>query len=173
MLKNFSMKDLGKATYILGIRIYRDRSKKLLRLSQSMYIDTTVKRFGMQDSKKGFISIRHGVQISKEQSPKTPKDKVLMERIPYASTIGSIMYAMICTRLDVAYALSVTSRFHADPGEKDCEAVNYILKYLRRTKDLFLVYGEEELKLKGYTNSSFQLHLDDSIFNLQLDSYSL
>ena len=118
LLKNFSMKDLGEATYILGIRIYRDRSKKLLRLSQSMYIDTIVKRFGMQDSKKGFILMRHGVQISKEQSPKTPEDKALMERIPYASTIGSIMYTMICTRPDVAYALSVMSRFQADPGEK-------------------------------------------------------
>ena len=109
--KNFSTKDLGEAAYVLGIRIYRDRSKKLLGLSQSMYIDTIVKRFGMQDSKKGFISMRHGVQISKEQLPKTPEDKALMERIPYASAIGSIMYAMICTRLDVAYALSVTSRF--------------------------------------------------------------
>ena len=45
--KNFSTKDLGEVTYVLGIRIYRDRSKKLLRLSQSMYIDTIFKRFGM------------------------------------------------------------------------------------------------------------------------------
>ena len=72
--KNFSMKDLREATYILGIHIYRDRSKKLLGLSQSMYIDTIVKRFGMQDSKKGFIPMRHGVKISKEQSPKTLED---------------------------------------------------------------------------------------------------
>ena len=56
-----------------------------------MYIDTIVKRFGMKDSKKGFVSMRRGVQISKEQSPKTPKDKALMERIPYASAIRSIM----------------------------------------------------------------------------------
>ena len=99
--------------------------------------------------------MRHGVQISKEQSPKTPEDKVLMERIPYASMIGSIIYAMICTRPDVAYALSVTSRFQAGLGEKHWEAVKCILKYLRRTKDLFLVYGEEELKRKGYTDLSF------------------
>ena len=59
--KNFSMKDLGEATYILGIRIYRDRSRRLLGLSQSMYIDTIVKRFGIENSKRGFISMRHGV----------------------------------------------------------------------------------------------------------------
>ena len=93
--KNFSMKDLREATYVLGIRIYRDRLKKLLGLSQSMYVDTIVKSFGMKDSKKGFISVRHGVQISKEQSPKTLEDKALMEWIPYASSIASIMYAMI------------------------------------------------------------------------------
>ena len=52
-----------------------------------------------------------GVQISKEHSPKTPEDRALMEKIPYASTIGSIMYAILCTRPDVAFALSVTSRF--------------------------------------------------------------
>ena len=64
--KNFSMKDLGEATYIIGIRIHRDRSKKLLRLSQSIYIDTIDKRFGTKDPKKGFILMRHGIQISKE-----------------------------------------------------------------------------------------------------------
>ena len=55
-LKNsFSMKDLGEATYILGIRIYRNRSKRLIGLSQSTYIDKVLKRFNMQDSKKGFL----------------------------------------------------------------------------------------------------------------------
>ena len=59
--KNLSMKDLGEATYVLGIRIYRDRSRRLLGLSQSMYIDTTVKRFDMENSKKGFIPMTHRV----------------------------------------------------------------------------------------------------------------
>ena len=72
------------------------------------------------------------------------------------------MYAMLCTRPDVAFALSVTSRFQANPGESHWEAVKCILKYLRRTKDLFLVYGGEELKLQGYTDSSFQSDPDDS-----------
>ena len=116
----------------------------------------------MQDSKKGFIPIRHEVQISKEHSPKTLEDRALMERIPYASAIGSIMYAMLCTRPDVAFALSVTSKFQANPGESHWEAVKCILKYLRRTKDLFLVYGGEEPKLQGYTDLIFQSDLDDS-----------
>ena len=67
--KNFSMKDLGEATYVLGIHIYRDKPRRLLGLSQSMNIDTIVKRVVMENSKKGFIPMRHGLQISKEHSP--------------------------------------------------------------------------------------------------------
>ena len=58
---NFSIKELIEATYMLGIRIDRERLRSLLGLSQSMYIDTIVKRFGMDNPKKGFIPMRHGV----------------------------------------------------------------------------------------------------------------
>ncbi len=78
------------------------------------------------------------------------------EQNSYASAIGSIMYAMLCTRLDVLYALSMTSWYQLDPGEQHWVAVRNILKYLRRTKDMFLVYGGEEvLHVKGYTDASF------------------
>jgi len=73
------------------------------------------------------------------------------------------MYAMISTRPDVSYALSVTSRYQSDPDESHWIAVKNILKYLRRTKDVFLVYGgEEELVVTGYTDASFQTNKDDS-----------
>ena len=86
-----------------------------------------------------------------------------MSRFPYASAIRSIMYAMICTRPDVSYALSVTSRYQADPGESHWAAVKTILKYLRRTKDMFLVYGgDDELSVKGYTDASYLTNSDDS-----------
>ena len=86
-----------------------------------------------------------------------------MSKVTYASAIGSIMYAMISTRPDVSYALSVTSRYQSDPGESHWTAVKNILKYLRRTKDVFLVYGgEEELVVTGYTDASFQTDKDDS-----------
>ncbi|CAL8999735.1 unnamed protein product [Prunus brigantina] len=64
-----------------------------------------------------------------------------MSKIPYASAIGSLMYAMVCTRPDIGYAVSVTSRYRSNPGLDHWGAVKCILKYLRRTKDMFLVYG--------------------------------
>ncbi|KAK8990901.1 hypothetical protein V6N11_028857 [Hibiscus sabdariffa] len=147
----FSMKDLGEASYILGVKIYRDRSRRILGLSQSTYIDKVLKRFSMEESKRGFLPMRHGISLSKEMCPSTPQGNVL------------IMYAMICTRPDLSYALSMTSRYQANLGEGHWTTVKNILKYLRRTKDVFLVYGgEEELRIKGYTNASFQTDKDDS-----------
>jgi hypothetical protein len=64
--KSFSMKDLGETAYILGIKIYRDRSKRLIGLSQDAYIDKVLKRFNMQDSKKGFLPMLHGITLSKK-----------------------------------------------------------------------------------------------------------
>jgi len=63
--KIFSMMDLGKVAYILGIKIYRDRSKRLLALSQNAYIDKVLKRFSMEDSKRGNLPMSHGMYLSK------------------------------------------------------------------------------------------------------------
>jgi hypothetical protein len=156
------MKDLAEAAYILGIKIYRDRSQKLLGLTQSTYIDKVLRRFNMHDSKKGFIPMQHGLCLSKAQSPSSKEERDRMNKIPYASAIGSIMCAMICTRLDVSYALSATSRYQSDRGEAHWVAFKNILKYLRRTKDSFLIYGgQEELNVTGYTDASFQTDRDD------------
>ena len=86
-----------------------------------------------------------------------------MSKIPYASAIGSIMYAMLCTRPNVFYALSITSRYQSNLGESHWIAVKNILKYLRRSKDMFLVYGglEDDLVVNGYTYASFQSDKDD------------
>ena len=158
----FSMKDLGEASYILGMKIYRDRSKRLLGLSQSTYIDTMLKRFNMENSKKGYLPIGQGISLSKKDCPTTSEERERMSRIPYASAIGSIMYAMTCTRPDVAYSLAVASRYQSDPGENHWKVVKTILKYLRNTKDQWLIYGESDLKLVGFTDSSFQSDHDDS-----------
>ena len=107
-------------------------------------LDKVLKRFSMDNSKKGFIPMSQGIHLSKGQYPSSLEERERMSRIPYASAIGSIMYAMMCTRPDVSYALSVTSRYQSDPGDSHWMAVKTILKYLRRTRDTFLVYGGEE-----------------------------
>ncbi|KAL0378487.1 UNVERIFIED_CONTAM: Retrovirus-related Pol polyprotein from transposon TNT 1-94 [Sesamum radiatum] len=158
----FSMKDMGEASYILSIKIYRDRSRRMLGLTQSSYIEKVLKRFRMEHSKRGALPMRHGIKLSKKQSPKTDEELKRMSDILYASAVGSIQYAVQCTRPDVAYALSVTSRYQACAGEAHWNAVKSILKYLRRTKDLFLIYDGSELILEGYSDASFQSDDDDA-----------
>ncbi|KAL0383833.1 UNVERIFIED_CONTAM: Retrovirus-related Pol polyprotein from transposon TNT 1-94, partial [Sesamum latifolium] len=158
----FSMKDMGEASYILGIKIYRDRSRRMLGLTQSSYLEKVLKRFKMEHSKRGVFPMRHGIKLSKKQSPKTDEELKRISNIPYASAVGSIQYAVQCTRPDVAYALSVTSRYKACAGEAHWGAVKSILKYLKRTKDMFLIYGGGELILEGYSDAIFQSDDDDA-----------
>jgi hypothetical protein len=156
------MKDLGETAYILGIRIYKDRSMRFIGLSQEAYLDKVLKRFNMQDSKKGNLPMSHGIDLSKKQCPQMTTELESMKKIPYASAIGSIMYVMICTRPDVSYALSVASRHQANLGFAHWTAVKTILKYLRKSKDIFLIYGgETELIVRGYTDANFQTDRDD------------
>ncbi|XP_074291598.1 secreted RxLR effector protein 161-like [Silene latifolia] len=116
----------------------------------------------MENSNRGFIPMGSGIILSKSQSPSELEDVERMKLIPYASAVRSIMHAMIFTRPNVSYALSMTSRYQANPGYSHWVAVKNILKYMIRTKDLFLVFGgETELSVKGYTDSSFQTDMDD------------
>ena len=71
----------------------------------------------MQDSKRGFLPMSYGIMLNKCQRPTTKDERERMDKISYASAIGSIMYAMLCTRPDFSYALTMTSRFQSDPDE--------------------------------------------------------
>ncbi|KAI5341865.1 hypothetical protein L3X38_009740 [Prunus dulcis] len=85
-----------------------------------------------------------------------------MSSIPYASAIGSLMYAMLCTRPDISYAVSITSRYQSNSGSEYWSGVKTVLKYLRRTNDMFLVYGgNPELLVEGYTHSNFEFNVND------------
>jgi ATP-binding cassette subfamily B (MDR/TAP) protein 1 len=71
----------------------------------------------MEEAKKGFLPMSHGIHLSKTQCPSTTDERERMSRIPYALAIRSIMYAMICIRPDISYAHSVTSIYQSNPSE--------------------------------------------------------
>lgn len=85
-----------------------------------------------------------------------------MKDIPYANVVGSIMYSMLSTRPDLAYGLSVLSWFMADPGKVHWLALKGMLKYLKRTMELGLLYkrGETDFLLQGYVDSDYAECLD-------------
>jgi hypothetical protein len=81
---SFSMKDLDEAASILGIKIYMDRSRRLIALSQSTYLDKILKKFGMDESKKGLLPMLQGKTLSKTQCLATAEERERMRNIPYA-----------------------------------------------------------------------------------------
>nr|GEW07034.1 hypothetical protein [Tanacetum cinerariifolium] len=110
----FAMKDLGEAAYILGINIYKDRSRRLIGLCQSAYIEKILKRCCMENSKRESIPMQEKLKLSKSQGASTPAELKRMQNIPYASAVGSIMYDMRCTRPDVAISCYIDVEYLTD-----------------------------------------------------------
>nr|GEY85161.1 retrotransposon protein, putative, Ty1-copia subclass [Tanacetum cinerariifolium] len=95
----------------------------------------------MDTAKRGYIPMQERLDLNKTKGASTPEEVKHMQNVHYASAVGSIMYAVRCTRPDVAFTQNITSRFQQNPGEPHWTAVKTILKYLRNTEDMFLVYG--------------------------------
>ena len=87
-------------------------------------------------------------------------------RIPYASAVGSLMYAMVCTRLDIAYSVGVVSRFLANPGKQHWQEVKWILRYLKGTSHYCLCFGHDETMLEGFTDVDMAGDMDTKKSNI-------
>ena len=83
-----------------------------------------------------------------------------MIKVPYASTIGSLMYVMVCTRPSIAHAVGVMSRFMSRPRKQNWEVVKWILRYLKGLSDTYLCFTGASLKLQGYVDADFAGDID-------------
>ena len=165
LFSKFDMKDLGAANYILGMEIKRDRAKRKLWLNQRKYVETILQRFNMQDSKPVNVLIVVGTKLSVEQCPKTQEEEEDMSHVPYASAVGSLMYAMVCTRPDIAHVVGVLSRFMSNPGKEHWTAVKRVFRYLRGTSNYGLCYQgrpglERMLDIRGFVDADWAGDLD-------------
>ena len=109
------MKDLGATNQILGMRITRDMTNGTLKLSQTEYVKKILSRFNMNEVEPVSTLLGSYFRLSKEQSPKTKEERDHISKVPYASAIGSLMYAMVCTRPDIAHAVRVVRRYMSRP----------------------------------------------------------
>ena len=144
---NFEMKDMGKADYILRVKILSDYSKKLLGLSQQTYIKKVLERFQMHNCKPIDTLVAKNESLSLDMCPKTQDEKEKMARVPYANAVGSLIYAMMCTRPNRCYAVGLVSRFQFNPGLANWKAVKRILRNLRGTVDYILCYQGSNLAI--------------------------
>ena len=154
--KNFEMKDMGEASYVIGIEIFRDRSQGLLGLSQKGYINKILERFRMEKRSAGIVPIQKGDKFSQMQCPKNDLERKVMDSIPYASVVGSLMYAQTCTRPDISFAVGMLGRYQSNPGMDHWKAAKKVLRYLQGTKECMLTYKRSDhLEVIGYSDSDY------------------
>ena len=161
LMDAFEMKDLGDANHILGMRIIRDRTKRLLYLSQKDYVSKVLQRFNMEGGKAISTPLPPYVKLNAKDSLKSDVEKAEMAKVPYASCVGSLMYAMIAARLDIAFAVGVVSRFMSDPRKRHWEVVKGILRYLSGTKDMCICFGKSNSGVLGYIDSDYAGNSDN------------
>jgi len=164
--REFEMKDMGAASRILGIDIIRNRSEGTLCLSQTSYLERVIQKFRMDGAKVVNTPIGAHFKLS---SVHNDDERVGSEKVPYSSVVGSLMYAMIGTRPDIAYAIGLVSRFMSKQGEVHWTAVKWLLRYLKWSTGLNLMYTKgSDFKVQGYCDSDHAADLDK---NMSISGY--
>ncbi|GKE78293.1 zinc finger, CCHC-type containing protein [Tanacetum coccineum] len=149
----FSMKDMGEADVILGIRIKQGSNG--IAISQSHYIKKVLKKFNYFDCTP--------VSIPMDTSEKLmPNNGQAVSQLKYSRVIGSLMYAMTCTRPDIAFAVGKLNRYTSNPGTQHWQAIQRVLKYLKKTMDYRLTYTGYPSVLEGYIDASWINNSEDN-----------
>ncbi|KAK3013758.1 hypothetical protein RJ639_008784 [Escallonia herrerae] len=122
-------------------------------LQQEDYIKNVLRRFNLHTSKPMTTPLAAHFKLSKELSPKTWEDEEYIAQVPYSSTVGSLMYAMVSTRLDIAHAVGLVSKFMTNSGKEHWQAVKWILIYLIGTSNFCLCFEGDNIDMQGHVNS--------------------
>lgn len=146
-------------TCFVGLQIARDRTKKTLKISQSYYISRIVGRFGLENAKKVSTPFDANLVLTKAGTVDGNDADVI--DVPYREAIGSLNYALIGSRPDIAYAMGVLSSYCAAPRKVHWNAVKRVIIYLRETAHYGLTYGAGcGIQLEAYSDASFASDVD-------------
>ena len=129
---NFKIVDLSDSAFVLGIKIHWDRSRCVLGLSQKGYIDKIFKRFGMESSKPIDTLVSRGDKFSLVQCPKGDLEIQAMKGTPYASTVGSLMHAQVCTRPDIVYIIGMLGRYLSNPWMDHWKTIKRVIRRVKK-----------------------------------------
>jgi Reverse transcriptase (RNA-dependent DNA polymerase) len=123
----YSITNLRPLHWLLGIKVERDRESRVIRLSQTSYINSIIRRFSLNDAKPVTTPMEPGATYSRTECPTDPMDIDQMKRIPYRKAIGSLMYASVATRPDITFAVSTLSQFLDNLGPVHWEAAKRVI----------------------------------------------
>jgi hypothetical protein len=147
------MKDMGEADVILGIRIKHESNG--ISISQSHYIEKVLKKFNYFDC----TPVNTPMDTTEKLMSNTGK---AVSQLEYSRVIGCLMYVMTCTRPDIAFAVGKLSRYTSNPSAQHWQAIQRVLKYLKRTMDYSLSYTSYPSVLEGYTDASWISNIEDN-----------
>ena len=125
-------------------------------MSQKAYINKVLEKFRMDKCSTSTVPIQKEHKFSLMQCPKNDLERKQIENIPYASIVGSLMYAQTCTRLDICFAVGMLCRYQSNPRLDHWKDAKKVLRYIQETKNHMLTYRRyDHLEVIGYTDSDF------------------
>jgi len=154
--RRFKMKDLGLLSFVLGIGAQQDRDAGTVTLHQKRYVLNLLSRYRMTDANPVSTPADVNVKLVKDDGVSKPADREL-----YQSLVGSLLYAAVATRPDIAQAVSAVAKFAAAPSEAHMTAARRILRYLKGTSNMGLVYSREGGNLHAYSDADWAGDQDD------------
>jgi hypothetical protein len=143
----FEVRDLGEAVFFLGLEIVRNRTAGTLWLGQSQYAEKKLEQFGMRDCNPRVTPLEVNQQLG-------PDGETLPSNMPYSEVVGSLLYLAVCTRPDMSHSVGMLSRFVSAPKLEHWHALKGVLRYLRGTSKLGLMF-RPGAGLIGYTDSDY------------------
>ena len=163
LMNRYKMTDKGPIRMLLGMKVERDRMKKTITLTQEAYVNKMLKVFGMEQCKPIATPMDKN-KLTKQDCPQTQEEQNEMRDIPYKELVGSLLYASVTTRPDIAYAVNQVSRFMSNPGMKHWQACKRILRYLKgATKTGLVLNGADRSQplLSAYSDADWAGDVDD------------
>lgn len=151
----FKTHEQGPTSFLLGVKIERNRTDRTISLSQPAYIDSILQTYRMQDCNAARTPMAEKARLSSTMSPVSDEEKNEMKSIPYREALGKLLYLSIATRPDISYAVGVLCRFSDNPGREHWSALKRVIRYLKGTRDFKLTYGPTRA-----SNEPFITHAD-------------
>jgi hypothetical protein len=154
LAETFDVRDLGEATYFLGMELARGREAGTLKLTQKKLTGELLARYGMETAKARSVPIN--------PQEKVVRDGKLLDRekFPYSELVGSLLYLSVCTRPDIAQSVGVLARFMSGPTEEQWKLALGVVRYLSGTASYGIIFGAGETKLTGFCDADYAGDVD-------------
>ena len=159
--EKYGITGLGEVKWVLGMLVERDRSARMISISQEAFINSVLACFNLTDATPLSTPLTPGTQLTNADCPQTQEEKDEMANRPYRELVGALSWLALGTRPNIAYTTSSLARFSHNPGHAHWEAAKRILHYLKGTRGWKLTLGGKSAHIAGYTDTDWGSNCND------------